>query len=142
MRLHTLPYTLAITLGFGTIAASTAQAQMPSEIVSQIAAIGRVVDPEKTGKIYGPLQEKEPYAGVKVARDVKYGSDPRNIIDIFGPEGGASGRPVLMFVHGGGLVRGVKRAPGSPFYDNIMVWAVRNGMIGVNVEYRLAPAHP
>ena len=44
-----------------------------------------------------------------------------------------------MFVHGGGFVRGTKHAPGSPFYDNVMVLAARNGMVGVNVEYRLAP---
>jgi triacylglycerol lipase len=29
--------------------------------------------------------------------------------------------------------------PGSPFYDNIMLWAVKNGFIGVNMTYRLAP---
>jgi triacylglycerol lipase len=44
-----------------------------------------------------------------------------------------------MFVHGGGFIRGNKRPPGSPFYDNVMLWAARNGMVGVNVEYRLAP---
>jgi triacylglycerol lipase len=47
-----------------------------------------------------------------------------------------------MFVHGGGFVRGNKRPPDSPFYDNIMLWANRNGMVGVNIEYRLAPAAP
>ena len=46
-----------------------AQAQMPPDIAAKIAALGRVVDPANTGKIYAPLQEKEPYAGVKVARD-------------------------------------------------------------------------
>ena len=28
------------------------------------------------------------------------------------------------------------------FYDNIALWAARQGMVGVNVTYRLAPAHP
>ena len=85
------------------------------------------------------MQEKEPYAGIKVVRDVKYGAHNRNVVDIFTPESGAAGRPVLMFVHGGGYTRGNKRAPGSAFYDNIMVFAARHGMVGVNVEYRLAP---
>src|SRR6266404_2532843 len=119
-----------------------AQAQMPPDIAEKIAAIGRVVDPENTGKIYTPLQEKEPYAGVKVTRDVKYGSDARNVVDIFVPETGAGGRPVLMFVHGGGMIRGIKHAPGNPYYDNIMLFAARHGMVGVNVEYRLAPQFP
>jgi len=38
-----------------------------------------------------------------------------NVVDIFVPETGAAGRPVLMFVHGGGMIRGNKRPPGSAF---------------------------
>jgi acetyl esterase/lipase len=121
------------------IAPPAAQAQMPPDLAEKIAAMGRVVDPENTGKLYAPLQEKEPYAGVKVSRDVKYGPDVRNVVDIFVPETGAAGRPVLMFVHGGGMIRGIKHAPGSPYYDNVMLFAARHGMVGVNVEYRLAP---
>jgi pimeloyl-ACP methyl ester carboxylesterase len=126
----------------GMMLPTAAQAQMPPDIAAKIAALGRVVDPENTGKLYAPLQEKEPYDGIKVSRDVKYGPDARNVVDIFTPETGAAGRPVLMFVHGGGYVRGNKHALGSPYYDNIMVFAARHGMVGVNVEYRLAPAAP
>ena len=135
---------IAIAALLGTVLAFTAPAlaQMPQDIAEKVAALGRVVDPENTAKIYAPLQEKEPYAGIKVMRDVAYGGHPRNVVDIFTPEGSATGRPVLMFVHGGGYVRGSKRPPGSPFYDNIMVFAARHGMVGVNVEYRLAPEFP
>jgi acetyl esterase/lipase len=49
---------------------------------------------------------------------------------------------VLVFVHGGGFTAGNKRTGASPFYDNIMLWAVANGMVGVNMTYRLAPQHP
>src|SRR6266446_2769142 len=129
-----------ITLaGLGLIVSTAANAQVPADIAEKIAAIGRVSDPAKTAPLYAPLQEKEPYAGVKVARDLKYGPHERNVLDLFVPEGASGARPTLMFVHGGGFVRGTKRAPGSPFYDNVMLWAARNGMIGVNVEYRLAP---
>jgi acetyl esterase/lipase len=48
----------------------------------------------------------------------------------------------LVFVHGGAFMRGERRTGDSPFYDNIMLWAVRQGMVGVNMTYRLAPAHP
>jgi acetyl esterase/lipase len=133
---------IAALLGAGLMFPTIAFAQMPPDIAEKIAAMGRVVDPENTGKIYAPLQEKEPYAGVKVTRDVKYGSDARNVVDIFVPETGAAGRPVLMFVHGGGMIRGNKHPPGSAFYDNIMLFAARHGMVGVNVEYRLAPQFP
>src|SRR5262249_22465399 len=48
-------------------------------------------------------------------------------------------RPVLLYVHGGGFVRGDKTGPNSPFNDNIAAWAARNGMVGVIMTYRLAP---
>jgi pimeloyl-ACP methyl ester carboxylesterase len=131
--------TATALLGAALIFPAMVQAQMPPDIAAKVAALGRVVDPENTGKIYAPLQEKEPYAGIKVVRDVSYGPHARHVVDIFTPESGAAGRPVLMFVHGGGYTRGNKRPPGSAFYDNIMVFAARHGMVGVNVEYRLAP---
>ena len=100
---------------------------------------GRVIDVPKTAALYAPLQQKEPYQGVKVERDVKYGPADRNLLDVFTPETSSSARPVLIFIHGGGFVAGNKRNPGSPFYDNIMLWAVKNGFVGVNATYRLAP---
>jgi acetyl esterase/lipase len=122
--------------------ASTAWAQqspMPEDIAWKLLELGRVIDPPKTAALYAPLQEKEPYQGVKVERDVKYGPADRNLLDVFVPETATSGRPVLIYVHGGGFVAGNKRNPGSPFYDNAMLWAAKNGFVGVNVTYRLAP---
>jgi acetyl esterase/lipase len=134
---------ILVALGLvGLMAPTVSLAQMPPNIAETIAGMGRVIDQEATGKLYAPLQDKEPYAFAKVSRDVKYGPHERNIVDIFVDDSGIGGRPVLMFVHGGAFIRGNKRAPGSPFYDNIMVFAARNGMVGVNVEYRLAPEFP
>jgi triacylglycerol lipase len=116
-------------------------AQMPPDVAERVKAIGPVIDPPKTAAIYAPFQQKEPYAGVQVLRDLKYGPDARHALDVFIPDGGAGPRPVLMFVHGGAFVAGNKRAPGSPFYDNIMLAAAREGVIGVNMTYRLAPQH-
>ena len=126
--------------------ASAAWAQespMPPEIAARLLEMGRVIDPPKTVALYAPLQQKEPYQGVKVERDVKYGAADRNLLDIFVPETAASPRPVLIFVHGGAFVDGNKRTtPTSPLYDNIMLWAAKNGFVGVNVTYRLAPQAP
>lgn len=124
--------------------AALAQAQMVPDVAARIQALGPVINPPATAAIYAPrMLEKEPYAGVTVQRDVRYGEDARNLLDIFAPEAkSAAPRAVFMFVHGGAFIRGDRRgAPGSPFYDNVMLWAVRNGMIGVNLTYRLAPAH-
>jgi acetyl esterase/lipase len=92
--------------------------------------------------LVAPLHEKEPYAGVEVTRDLKYGPHERHRLDIFrAKEREGEPRPIFLFVHGGGFVGGDKSTPGSPFYDNMVVWAARNGMVGVNINYRLAPEH-
>jgi acetyl esterase/lipase len=79
-------------------------------------------------------------ADVHVSRDLKYGAHERNRLDIFTPASGFEpSRPVLIFVHGGGFIAGDKQMPGTPFYENIGQWAVRNGCNAVNITYRLAP---
>ena len=118
------------------------QSPMPEDLAWKLLELGRVIDPPKTAALYAPLQQKEPYSSVKVERDVKYGPAERNLLDIFTPDASSSARPVLVYVHGGGFVAGNKRNPNSPFYDNIMLWAVKNGFVGVNTTYRLAPASP
>jgi hypothetical protein len=91
----------------------------------------------ETAKIYKPLLvDKAPYKGVTVVRDIAYGTDPRTIMDVFAPEKGGSNRPVLIFVSGGAGNK-IEAAPdGDVFYDNIMLWAVKNGMTGVNMQRR------
>jgi len=118
------------------------QGPMSEDLAWKLLELGRVIDPPKTAALYAPMQEKEPYKGIKVERDIKYGAADRNLLDVFMPEAKSAARPVLIYVHGGGFVGGNKRNPGSPFYDNIMLWAVRNGFVGVNATYRLAPASP
>jgi len=126
-----------------TSAAQAQQSPMPDDIAWKLIEIGRTVDPPKTAALYAPLQQKQPYAGVKVERDVKYGPTARNLLDVFTPEATSLARPVLIFVHGGGFTTGNKRSNFSDaFYDNIMLWAVNNGFVGVNMTYRLAPASP
>ena len=115
---------------------------MLPDIAAKIAAIGRVIDPVKTAAIYAPLHDREPYADVTVTRDIRYGPADRNLLDVFTADGAPEGRPVLLFVHGGGFTGGNKATPGSPFYDNVPLWAARNGLVGVNMTYRLAPQHP
>ena len=142
MSLRTARSTLALAL-VAIALATPVQAQMPADIAEKVKAIGRVIDPPKTAPLYLPLHQKEPYEGVKVARDVKYGSDARQALDIFTPESAAGSAPVFMFVHPGGFVAGNRRGPNdSPFYDNFMLFAAKNGMVGVNAGYRLAPANP
>jgi acetyl esterase/lipase len=123
--------------------ASAQQAPMPEDLAWKLLELDRVIDPPKTAALYAPMQEKEPYSGVKVERDVRYGSADRHLLDVFTLEANSAARPVLIYIHGGGFVAGNRRSPpGAPFYDNIMLWAARNGFIGVNATYRLAPSSP
>jgi dienelactone hydrolase len=128
---------IALTSGSGM-----SLAQVPSDIAAGIRKIGPIVDTPGTAKLYAPLFEnqKEPYANVTAARDIAYGPDPANKLDVFtsGPAAGA-GKMVVFYVHGGRFERGDKRQPGSPFYDNLMLWLTQQSMVGVNLNYRLAP---
>src|ERR1700694_2518474 len=133
---------LAVVVAMFVSAAWAEGSPMPEDIAAKLLELGRVIDPPKTAELYAPLQEKEPYHGVRIERDIKYGPADRNLLDVFVPEMASSDRPVLMFVHGGAFIRGNKRMPGLPFYDNIMLWAVKNGFVGVNITYRLAPEFP
>lgn len=115
------------------------------EMATRIRALGDQIVPaaiEGTAKLYAPFHEREPYQGVKVSRDQAYGADPRHLLDVFESQTAGPPRPVLLFVHGGGFVAGDKSRPGSPYQDNVALWAVRHGMVGVNMTYRLAPQHP
>ncbi|PZH15530.1 esterase [Streptomyces sp. NTH33] len=51
---------------------------------------------------------------------------------------GGAARPVLYYVHGGGLVVGNNRLG----VDTALAWAKELGAVVVSVEYRLAPEHP
>jgi acetyl esterase/lipase len=117
--------------------------QVPPDIEAQLRRIGAVVAPPATALLYAPLQQKEPYAGVRVARHQAYGADARHLLDVFAepPAAGGPPRPVLLFLHGGAFIGGERRSGDSPFYDNIALWAARHGMVGVNMTYRRAPQH-
>ena len=133
---------LAMLAAMIVTAAWAEDGPMPEDIAWKLLEIGHVIDAPKTAALYAPLQEKEPYPGVRIERDVKYGAAERNLLDVFMPETASSPRPVLIFVHGGAFIAGNKRMPDSPFYDNIMLWAVKSGFVGVNMTYRLAPQSP
>ncbi len=114
------------------------------EVSRRIRALGTEISPESiegTAAVYAPFHEREPYRDVRVTRDAAYGTNERHRLDVFEPSGVRGGRPapVLIFVHGGGFVRGDKRMAGSPYNDNVALWAVRHGLVGVNMTYRLAP---
>jgi acetyl esterase/lipase len=143
MASRTLRIASALIGGFWWLAAQSQGAADPAQdgLTDQIRALGRVIAPEPTRRLYAPLQPGID-AGTRVERDLAYGPAARHLLDVFA--GSAAGRrqPVLVFVHGGDFTRGDRRVGDSPFFDNIGAWAVRQGMVGVNITYRLAPQDP
>jgi acetyl esterase/lipase len=116
---------------------------MASSIWQQLRALGSEFTPaqiEATRQLFIPLVPRPQDVGATVVRDVSYGPDPRNRLDVFS-KGVGTGKPVVVFVHGGGFVQGDKGDEAAPFYNNVGAWAARAGFVGVTITYRLAPTH-
>lgn len=88
---------------------------------------------------FSALLADAPRDGVEVLPDLAYGEHPRQRLDVF--RAGARGAlPVVVFVHGGAFVDGHRnRTP--EVYSNVLYYFARHGVVGVNMEYRLAPEH-
>jgi acetyl esterase/lipase len=83
------------------------------------------------------------YPGVSSTEDIAYGAHERHKLDVFAPAARAErAMPVVLFVPGGGYVGGGKSREGVPFYQNVGVFFARNGVVGVTMNYRLAPKAP
>ncbi len=90
-----------------------------------------------TIKAFQPLLHDAPKDGVTVMRNIAYGGDPKQVLDVYQPSPQRAA-PVVIFIHGGAYVRGDKDR--GEIYGNITTWFARQGMLGINADYRLAPA--
>jgi acetyl esterase len=136
-----LSATLCAVAATGMLCAA-AQAQMsnvPPEVAAKIAAMGPVFNPDvlkATAELYKPLVKAPPYDGVTIVKDVAYGGDDRNKLDIYQREK-SKGAAVLIFIRGGGFVGGSKDG-----YANLGGYFATHGIVTVVANYRLAPANP
>jgi len=72
--------------------------------------------------------------GVHADLDLSYGRRPELRADVFRPEGGAPGLPLLVWIHGGGWVSGTKDDR-RPFLRALAA----QGLVVVGVGYTVAP---
>lgn len=115
---------------------------MTSEQFRKIEAMGTALTPEVfggTAQMFAPVALRPDPEACRITRDIAYGEDARHRLDIFAPAAAGGNRPVLLFVHGGGFVRGDKGKAEDPYYNNLGAWAAGCGFVGVNMTYRLAP---
>jgi len=127
--------------------------QLPADVIAKLTGMDPAITPELVATSWSllkPFHDKAGYQAPKIDRDRRYGAHQRHRLDVHtadtglgGEEDGAvnRGAPVLVFVHGGGFTGGDKLVAGTPQYDHIGAWAVRNGWVGVTITYRLAPEH-
>jgi triacylglycerol lipase len=105
------------------------------ELEQIIRAAGPVIDPPAAKALYAPLLADMPRGG-EVLRDIVYGEDERQRLDVYLPVGASRPAPVVVFLHGGGFIRGDKadrEAVGHYFS--------RHGVLAVLPNYRLGPRH-
>lgn len=110
----------------------------------EIRRLGRAFNPDilkATYALYAPLQERAPKDGVEAHKDIAYGDDPRHRLDVFVPRQRPAKAPVVVYFHGGGYVAGERSPLPGLIYDNVPIFFARNGFVGVNATYRLAPEH-
>ena len=75
---------------------------------------------------------------MQIIRNVAYGPEPRNRLDIWRLSTTPSNAPVVFYIHGGAWTFGDKREQGRPMLHEF----VERGWIAVVCNYRLAPRHP
>ncbi|RKP44460.1 alpha/beta hydrolase [Pararobbsia silviterrae] len=111
--------------------------QTRADLDALIRAAGAVIDPPRVKGWYAPYRDAQPTDGVAVRRDIAYGSDERQKLDVYLPTSPSdTPRPVLVFVHGGGFIRGNRSERA-----NVGWRFARAGFVTVLPSYRLGPAH-
>jgi acetyl esterase/lipase len=134
----------ALLMPLLAVGAQAQVARLPLDVQQVLATLGPTwgsalrENIEQTAAAFRPLLKAAPKDGVVVAKNLAYGEDARQILDVYQPIWRA-GAPVVIFIHGGAYVRGDKDAYGE-MYGNVATWFARQGMLGLNATYRLAPA--
>ena len=77
-------------------------------------------------------------AGGKAVRNVAYGPDPAQRLDVYLPAktSGSRALPVVFYVHGGGWANGDKTNPGM---ENKLAYWLPKGYAVVSADYRMVP---
>lgn len=96
---------------------------------------------EASCKIFEAEQSEFVAQFLPIAENLSYGQHTRQVLDIYvpAPHDKTVLKPVLVWIHGGGFVRGGKSNKFNPFDAHIGRFAARHDMIGVTMNYRLAP---
>ncbi|MEN9891095.1 MAG: hypothetical protein RLY78_1390 [Pseudomonadota bacterium] len=112
---------------------------MSPDIADALRALGTGFNLPQVQALYAPLLAQQPREGVERLADQAYGPHERHRCDVYRPQAAPTAapvadRPVLVWLHGGGFIRGDKAARA-----NIGWWGAAQGFVTVVPNYRLAP---
>ena len=114
-----------------------------NQIRQAIAALGTDLGPHVLDQCRALFDDEQmallAQVPVSVA-DVSYGPHERHRVDIYRPLG-SDPAPIIVFVHGGGFLKGDKGGADAWPNANVGRMAAQAGFLGVVINYRLAPGH-
>jgi arylformamidase len=112
-----------------------------TDVAAQIRLMGRALGPDvlaQSQSLYAAAQHVLATPSHRIVEDCAYGEHPRHRLDVYRSERG-SGAPIVVWVHGGGFLRGEKRAADHPFSAHMGEFLARHEYVGIVINYRLAP---
>ena len=128
-----------------------ARAELLPEVAANLIKAGLVLEGSTPAPADATPDASTSCEGVSFSRSLQYGESDQNVLDVATAATGnsaanaamASSRPVLVFVAGESFAgdSGAQDVADT-LQDAAMCFAARNGMVGIKIAYRLAPAHP
>jgi hypothetical protein len=127
------PFTSYLLLGCWLLAAAA-----PRMLPAQPRALDGRTRPEAVLRTYTSRQERPPYRGVRVRRDIAYGPRAGEVLDLFMPASAPVSKATVLplFVFAGPDATARRLAGGRVLYDNVALWAARHGMLGAVMHRR------
>jgi acetyl esterase/lipase len=137
---------LVLCLLLTTVPAASARgSEGGAEGAALLVKVGLTLDDSSTSPVDAAPDQSKSCARVSFSRNLKYGESELNVLDVATADASkTSPRPVLLFVAGESFT-GESGAPDdadAAMQDAAMCFAALNGMVGVKMTYRLAPANP
>ena len=111
--------------------------QMPEHLAAAVREIvSRGAGARETARLYDNEPRVYDLSEIEVDGDIAYGPHERHRLDVHTSKvrHTSSRVPVVVYVHGGGFVRGNRHSS-----RNVSDYFASLGLVGVNITYRLAP---